>query len=99
MLTHFKYISPQKVVHADGFEVEVVDRYTIKYSEGPLVATVEADFAELTGVNMDSMKVISDGEKASMTDDGRRLSILERIGKALDFMGVIYEFYHDGAAE
>jgi hypothetical protein len=53
-ITHmFKWLNFQGVAHSDGYEVQVVDRGTIRYSEGERKLLIPVDMGPPIGVYFD----------------------------------------------
>ena len=46
----FKWLNFQGVAHSDGYEVQIVDRETIRYAEGERKLLIQADMGSPIGV-------------------------------------------------
>lgn len=86
----FIRLAPQKVKHSDGYIVQSAGREKIEYIEQEMVVEIERDIGKTMGIYRDSIKV-KKGEKEYLSNDEQQV-ILERVGKALDFMGTEYEW-------
>lgn len=90
----FKRLGPNKVQHANGFIVQITDRYTIEYRENDRLAKITVDIGIPTmGVYRDTLTswILADGTTIPMTETDRP-RVLDNIGQGLAFMGVEIEW-------
>ena len=81
-------LAPQKVIDREsGYTVQVANRFTMEYIEGRRKASVEVDFGKTVGVYSETLKFCKLGDEKLIISDIDKKKILDRIKRALEFMG------------
>jgi len=83
----FKKLGPQKVQHVDGYIVQIADRSTVEYIEGKRLASIEVDFASVTGVYKKTLRGCGSSENADQMGHEEGEVVLQRIIAGIRAMG------------
>jgi hypothetical protein len=82
----FTVIKPQKVVHSDGYTIQIADRETVEYIEHGIVWQISVDFGKTVGIYRQSIRRLQGRDEQHISQSDKD-AIVEKVAKGLQAMG------------